>query len=67
MKPIVTTWQGEPWPIIVSFDPVACVYTWRGFPGDNVDTMVFVGGVEDRRTTPWPAAWKTEPWMHRLG
>ena len=67
MKPIVTTWVGEPWPILVAFDAAAGVYTWRGIVGDQVEAMVFVKAVEDRRMTPWPVAWKTQPWMKRLG
>jgi hypothetical protein len=67
VKPIVTTWEGEPWPILVGFDPVLNQYTWRGFPGPDVDRLIFVGACDDGRATPWPVAWKTEPWVRRVG
>jgi hypothetical protein len=67
MRPIITTWQGEPWPILVGFDPVASQYTWRGIPGDQVDALLARGAAADGRAQPWPATWKTAPWVKRLG
>jgi hypothetical protein len=67
VKPIVTTWETEPWPILVGFDPVLNQYTWRGFPGPDVDGLIWRGGANDCRSTPWPQAWKTEAWVRRVG
>ena len=67
LRPIITTWQGEQWPILAGFDPVTASYTWRGIPGDQVDGLIAAGAATDGRATPWPAAWKTQPWMTRLG
>jgi hypothetical protein len=68
MRPIITTWTGEPqWPIIASWDPSSGCYTWRGIPGPEVDQLLAVGAAVDGRATPWPVAWKTQPWVKRLG
>ena len=67
MRPVITFWSGEPYPILVGFDPVTNTYTWRGFPGDEVADAIAVGAAIDRRSTPWPAAWKNAVWMKRLG
>jgi hypothetical protein len=67
MKPIVTTWEGEPWPILISYDARSAHYVWCGFPGTSVEDAVAVGAVTDGRSTPWPAAWKDATFVLRVG
>jgi hypothetical protein len=31
-RPIVTTWAGESWPILVGYDPASATFPWRGAP-----------------------------------
>jgi hypothetical protein len=67
MRPIVTTWEGEPWPILISYDARSAHYVWCGFPGSSVEDAVAVGAVTDGRSTPWPAAWKDATFVLRVG
>jgi hypothetical protein len=63
----VTTWEGEPWPILISYDARSAHYVWRGFPGSSVEDAVAVGAVTDGRDKPWPAAWKDATFVLRVG
>ena len=67
MRPIITTWTGESWPILIGYDAAKGTYVWRGIPGPQVEALLARGAATDGRGTPWPGGWKSEPWIVRVG
>jgi hypothetical protein len=67
MKPTITTWSGEPYPILVEPDAINAGYTWRGIPGPVVDSLIASGLAVDARNTPLDVTQRDHPTFRRVG